>query len=55
MRHGVINCNCGQQFYFETVNDEIVCINCKKIHDVTSYPEKTEPIIEGDEPDGAVI
>lgn len=54
-RCGVINCNCGQQFYFKTVNDEIACIKCKKVYDTTTYPEKVE-IEEGEgEPDGAKI
>lgn len=60
MKCGTINCKCGQQFYFETMNNEIACIKCKKIYDVSSYPEKVEieiiePEIEGTESDGADI
>lgn len=57
-RCGVINCTCGQQFYFETVNNEIACIKCKNVYDTTTYPEiveETESIIEGDEPDGVDV
>lgn len=42
MKCGTINCNCGQQFYFETNNTEIACIKCNNIHDTTKYPEKIE-------------
>lgn len=46
MRYGNIRCECGQSFYFETVNPEINCITCNVPHDVTSYPFKEEPIEE---------
>lgn len=43
MRHGTINCSCGQQFYFETLRAKIYCIKCEKEHDISSYPEIEEP------------
>ena len=46
MKHGTINCSCGQQFYFETLRTQINCIKCDKVHDISSYPEKGEEIIE---------
>ena len=58
MRCGTIKCKCGQQFYFETMNTEIACIKCKKVHDISAYPEKVEkpqPAIEEGESDGADI
>jgi hypothetical protein len=42
MREGTINCECGQSFYFETVNTQIACIKCNKMHDVSGYPFKEE-------------
>lgn len=54
MRYGTINCKCGQEFYFETVNSKISCINCKGGYDISDYPEKvekTEPITEEGEHD----
>lgn len=56
MKYGTINCTCGQQFYFETVNYTVTCIKCKKVYEITSYPEKIEePQPERDDPDGVDI
>lgn len=44
MRGGVIKCDCGQEFYFETIRDCIACIKCEKIHDVKSFPIKEEEV-----------
>ena len=38
MRRGIIKCDCGQEFYFETTKDCIACIKCEKIHDIKSLP-----------------
>ena len=69
MKHGTINCKCGQQFYFESASNQINCIQCDFSHDISNYPEKSEttevefteepqndipPTIEG-EPDGTDI
>ena len=69
MKHGTINCKCGQQFYFESASNQINCIQCNLSHDISNYPEKIEitevefneeprndipPAIEG-EPDGTDI
>ena len=42
MKHGIINCKCGQQFYFESDSNQIKCIQCDLAHDISSYPEKSE-------------
>lgn len=42
MRYGTINCDCSQQFYFETARDKVGCINCGKEHNVTSFLVKVE-------------
>lgn len=42
MKYGTIKCECGKEFYFETVRDTINCINCGKEYDVSGYPEKEE-------------
>lgn len=56
MRCGTINCTCGQQFYFETMNTEVACIKCKKVHDISAYPGKVEePQPEEGESDGVDI
>lgn len=31
-REGHINCDCGQKFYYETMNFTIRCIKCGKEH-----------------------
>lgn len=49
MREGMITCSCGHLFMFETTHEEISCIKCKKIHDVSHFPIKEEPPEEGDE------
>lgn len=47
MNGGIINCDCGQTQYVETINENIACIKCKKIHSVFPIPEPIiEPIIE---------
>ena len=42
MKHGTINCKCGQQFYFESASNQIKCIQCDLAHDISNYPEKSE-------------
>jgi hypothetical protein len=46
MRHGTINCSCGQRFYFETLRTQINCIKCDKTHNISSYPEKVDEVEE---------
>ena len=50
MRYGQINCECGQQFYFEANRNRIMCINCDKEYDISDYPVK-EVEDESDIPD----
>lgn len=40
MRYGQINCECGQQFYFEARRDKINCINCNEEYDISDYSVK---------------
>ena len=48
MKYGIIKCECGKEFYFETMRDTINCIDCNKEYDVSEYPEKGETPKEGD-------
>lgn len=48
MKKGIINCSCGQQFYYETRNTIIECIQCKKLH------ETGETIEEGTIEEGTI-
>lgn len=34
MNKGTINCECGQEFYYETIRDFINCIHCGKQYEV---------------------
>ena len=34
MNKGTINCECGQEFYFETIRDFINCNHCGKQYEV---------------------
>ena len=49
MKYGNIACSCGKEFSFETVNNTIKCIQCGKVHDVSSYPEKVKQEQEPEE------
>ena len=42
MRYGQINCECGQQFYFEANRDKVMCIDCNKEYDISDYPVKED-------------
>ncbi len=42
MKYGTIFCECGQDFYFETVKKSVNCIRCGKRYDTNGYPEKEE-------------
>lgn len=42
IRCGSINCDCGRNFYFETVRTKLNCLYCNKEHDVSNYPIKIE-------------
>ena len=39
MKHGIINCECGQTFCVESVNNIVHCVRCTKEHDISGYPE----------------
>ena len=46
MKFGEIRCNCGQVFYFETINESITCTTCGLSHDILSFPNKEEIVEE---------
>ena len=46
MKYGTINCTCGQEFYFETIREEVRCIKCNKKYSTADYPEQEEVIEE---------
>lgn len=51
MYKGTINCDCGQEFYYETVRNFINCISCGKQYeaiDTKIDPVENEPAKEGD-------
>ncbi len=49
MKHGTIICDCGQEFFFETVRKSVHCIRCGKWHDASDYPENEGLIEKTDE------
>lgn len=52
MKHGNINCSCGQAFYFETSHDKIYCIKCGEEYDISNFPIKSnDEVIDGIEKD----
>jgi hypothetical protein len=52
MNGGLINCECGQEFYCETVNDSIKCIRCGKSQNVYPLPEPEVIVEESDIKEG---
>jgi len=34
MKKGNIICECGQEFYYETIRDYVVCIKCGERHEL---------------------
>jgi hypothetical protein len=34
MKKGNIKCECGQEFYYETIRDYVVCIKCGKRYEL---------------------
>lgn len=46
MKYGTISCTCGQEFYFETIREEVRCIKCNKKYSTADYPEQEEVIEE---------
>lgn len=42
MRCGIVRCSCGQTAYVETMQPVVLCLKCKKPHDVSGFPEKGE-------------
>lgn len=51
MHKGEIVCECGQEFYYETIRNFINCISCGNEYEVKEsiiYAIETEPDKEGD-------
>jgi len=51
MHKGTIKCDCGQDFYYETVRDFINCISCGKQYEVKNTlidSDQMELLGEGD-------
>ena len=40
MKKGNITCECGQEFYYETIRDYVVCIKCGKSHELKLEPSE---------------
>lgn len=56
MKHGIINCQCGQRFYFESNLDNVDCPNCTHKYETSNFQIKEEqPPIEVIEEDGINI
>ena len=36
---GTITCECGQQFYCESINDVVTCPRCGKVYKLTEIKE----------------
>lgn len=32
MKQGMIYCECGNEFYFQSIRDNITCMKCGKMH-----------------------
>lgn len=52
MRHGQINCECGNEFYFQSIRGNVPCMKCGKMHKNEGEPvpeiEEKEAPEEGD-------
>ena len=52
MRQGKINCECGNEFYYESIRESIPCMKCGKMNPNNGEPiqeeqiEATEPVQE---------
>lgn len=47
MIKGYVKCECGQEFWFETIMPEIACIKCGRIFESTKHGEEViEEVIE---------
>lgn len=47
MRQGKIDCECGNEFYFQSIQEEIHCMKCGKMHKNEGEPVPIkEEIIE---------
>lgn len=38
MRQGQINCECGNEFYFQSLREQVPCMKCGKMHDNEGEP-----------------
>lgn len=44
MYKGAITCDCDQKFYYETIRDYVICINCEKRYDLTNTQVKDKKV-----------
>lgn len=42
MKQGKINCECGNEFYFESIQETIPCMKCGKMHKNEGGPVQIE-------------
>lgn len=49
MNKGYIKCECGQEFYFETIKVYINCIKCNKEYEVRDYIEDRSVMLPNSE------
>lgn len=46
MRKGKIKCDCGNEFYFQSVREEVPCMGCGRMHKNEGEPVPAEPCVE---------
>lgn len=46
MKQGTIKCKCGNEFYFQSIREEIPCMKCGKMH-----KNEGEPVVEEETPE----
>ena len=46
MREGMIECECGNVYYFCSIRDEIICMKCGKMNPNNGEPIQQEELTE---------
>jgi hypothetical protein len=52
MKYGQKECECGNDFYFQSIRKEIPCMKCGKMHPNNGEPIPEEPPVEEGDPVG---
>jgi len=52
MLKGHIQCECGNNFYFQSRRNEVICMKCGKMHPNNGEPIPEEPPTEEGDTDG---